>query len=85
MTDKFNIVVDGDITPFERKISQIENRIKRMREFGPTGSYSQLSQQYKESGQDQKAQRLDEYRQRASTQNRRQMARDLQTQENYQK
>tara|TARA_R100000951_G_scaffold101420_1_gene92920 strand:- start:16450 stop:18855 length:2406 start_codon:yes stop_codon:yes gene_type:complete len=81
MTDKFNIVVDGDITPFERKISQIENRIKRMREFGPSGTYSQLSEQYKEAGNTQKAQRMEEYRQRAGNNNRRQMARDLKAQE----
>jgi len=82
MVDKFNIVVDGDITPFERKISQIESKIKKMREFGPSGTYSQLSQQYKEQGNNQKSQKMEEYRQRAASQGRRQLATDLKNQEN---
>lgn len=81
MADKIIIGADLDTTLVEKKLSDLEKRIKNMRETGPGGSVSQLAQQYRATGQDQKAQRLEQFRQRADQQNRKGLMRDLKEQE----
>lgn len=81
MADKIIIGADLDTTLVEKKLSDLEKRIKSMRETGPGGAVSQLAQQYRAQGQDGKAERLEQFRQRADQQNRKSIMRDLKEQE----
>lgn len=81
MVDKLILAAELDTTQVEKKLSDLEKRIKKMRETGPGGAVSQLAQQYRATGQDDKAQRLEQFRQRADQQNRKGLMRDLKDQE----
>lgn len=79
--NKLTVAVDIDSKEAERKLSELERKIKSMREFGPSGNLSQLAQQYRSSGQDERAKRLEDFRERQSSLNRKQLSRDLKEQE----
>ena len=80
--NSIKVGIEIDEAQIKRQLSDLEKKIKRMRETGPGGSIAQLSQQYRNTGQEEKAARLDQIRERAAQQNRNSMLRDLKQQEN---
>ena len=81
MTDKFSVGVDLDTKEAEKKLADLEKKIKNMREMGSGGSTSQLVEQYRSQNQKDKADRLEDFRNRANTQQRQMVIKDLKTQE----
>jgi hypothetical protein len=81
--DKNKIIVgiELDTAEVNKQVSELQRKIKGMREFGPTGAVSQLAQQYRAGGNEQRAKQLEEFRQRQDTQNRRILQQDLQRQD----
>jgi hypothetical protein len=70
-----------DNTEFNRQMDELKNKAKSLRETGPGGSMSQLSEQYRKEGQTVKADRMEEHRQRANKQNRLDLERHLKSEE----
>lgn len=79
--NKITLSTELDLTKIDKQISELQRKIKNMREFGPTGGMSQLAQQYRAGGNEQRAKQLEEFRQRQDTQNRRILQQDLQRQD----
>ena len=77
MDNKIVIGTSFDTSKFDQQISELQRKIKNLRETGPGGSFSQLAQQYRSQGEDQKAQRIEEFRQRNDKQNRISIQADL--------
>lgn len=73
--------IKGDTSDIERKISELQRKLRSLRETGPGGTYSQLSQQYRNAGQEEKAKRLEDFRQRVDAQNRQAITRSLRDEE----
>lgn len=80
--NNIRIVTTVDDSQFNQKISEMQQKIKSLREMGPGGNLSQLSQQYRSQGQSEKAQRLDDMRERSRKLQRQDMARSIKTEEN---
>lgn len=79
--NKIEIVANVDSSGFDQKISELQRKLKSLRETGPSGTYAQLAQTYRSQGNEQAAQRTEQYRENVNKQLRTQLARDLQQQE----
>ena len=74
--------IKGDTSDIEQKISELQRKLRSLRETGPGGSLSQLSQEYRAQGQSEKAQRLDDMRERSRKLQRQEISRSIKTEEN---
>jgi hypothetical protein len=79
--NKIIIGADLDIKEAEKKLENLKKQIKQMTEMGPRGAVAGLTQQYKSSGEAERAKRMEEFRQAADVRNRKELFKDLQTQE----
>jgi hypothetical protein len=70
-----------DISKLDQQMSELQRKIKSIRETGPGGTYSQLAQQYRAQGDDQKAQRIEEFRNKQQAISRKELNNDLKQQE----
>lgn len=63
MAYQSNITINTKLntSDVDQKISQIQSKLKNLRETGPGGSYSQLAQQYRNQGDEQSAKRIENY------------------------
>jgi hypothetical protein len=75
--NKIEVYTAINSAEFDRQISDLQKKIKSLRETGPGGSISQLAQQYRSQGDDQKAQRIEEFRQKQNSRDRMSIAFDL--------
>jgi len=82
MADKITIGTSLDTSEVDKKLTELQRKIKNMRELGPTGAISQLAQTYRSSGQEERAKRLEDFRERQSSINRKEVQRDLAQQQN---
>ena len=60
---KITVPFDIDDSGFNTKYQQIQNKIRSLRETGPGGTYSQLAQQYRSQGDEQRARRFESMQQ----------------------
>jgi len=81
MADKITIGTSLDTSEVDKKLTELQRKIKNMRELGPTGAISQLAQTYRSSGQEERAKRLEDFRERQSSLNRKNLKSDLKDQE----
>ena len=70
-----------DFSKLDQQMSELQRKIKSIRETGPGGTYSQLAQQYRAQGDDQKAQRIEEFRSKQQAISRKELNNDLKQQE----
>jgi myosin heavy subunit len=70
-----------DISKLDQQMSELQRKIKSIRETGPGGTYSQLAQQYRSQGDEQKAQRIEEFRSKQQAISRKELNNDLKQQE----
>lgn len=70
-----------DFSKLDQQMSELQRKIKSIRETGPGGTYSQLAQQYRTQGDDQKAQRIEEFRSKQQAISRKELNNDLKQQE----
>ena len=70
-----------DFSKLDQQMSELQRKIKSIRETGPGGTYSQLAQQYRSQGDDQKAQRIEEFRNKQQAISRKELNNDLKQQE----
>jgi hypothetical protein len=78
--NKITIGTTVDDSEFNRKISEMQQKIKSLRETGPGGTYSQLSQQYRAQGDEQRAQQIENYRKSQERASKQDIQRDLRNQ-----
>jgi hypothetical protein len=79
--NKIVIGADLDLKEAEKKLENLKKQIRQMSELGPKGAIAGMSQQYKSSGESERARRMEEIRQAADVRNRKDLFKDLQTQE----
>lgn len=70
-----------DISKLDQQMSELQRKIKSIRETGPGGTYSQLAQQYRSQGDEQKAQRIEEFRNKQQAISKKELNNDLKQQE----
>ena len=70
--------IKGDTSDIERKISELQRKLRSLREGGALG---QLAQQYRSRGMEDRANQLDQFRQREQVRNRRELEQSFRNQE----
>ena len=70
-----------DITQVTKQISELQNKLKNISGRDSSSPISQLAQQYRAGGNEQRAKQLEEFGQRQNAQNRRILQQDLQRQD----
>jgi hypothetical protein len=68
----------GDTSDIEQKISELQKKLRSLREGGALG---QLAQQYRSRGMEDRANQLDQFRQREQVRNRRELEQSFRNQE----
>ena len=82
MDNQIKLTAIIDNSQIDRQISDLQRKIKSLRETGPGGSFSQLAQQYRSQGDEQKAQQIEQFRNRQNAILRTQTQNDIKQQEN---
>jgi len=77
--DDIKIKISADTTDINKKIKETQQKLDSMRQFTPTGSMAQLGQNYKNSGDTERAARLEDSRTRIDSQNRQKLVSDIKT------
>lgn len=71
--NNIRITTTVDDSQFNQKISEMQQKIKSLRETGPGGTYSQLAESYRNRGNEQRAQQIEQYRKNADRANKNEM------------
>jgi hypothetical protein len=81
MENKIKLSAELDTVAVEKKISDLQSKLKNIRETAPGGPMGKLAEQYRASGQEERAKRLEEIREKSSVLNKKQLTKELEKQE----